>query len=206
MILSIKRHLIKMFGTKKNRWNHEEEIRLIFDNSGLKDHHESAITGIYFGCDVSDDLILEYSKEFSNRNIDFYKMEVNLQSNELERILIHKNEKKLKFDISKFDFELVKTIDNPSISNYYLYTRKNYNLEELKELAQAFREKFSYKSCNIYFIDNLDILDIIEIYPKNDIEYVKFAESIIAAFPFDCDDEIFSYPFKDWKYAELIKK
>lgn len=113
---------------------------------------------------------------------------------------------KLNFDINKFNYQLVKTIDNSTVTNYYLYTKIKYNLNELKELALSFKEKYSYKNCNIYFINNIEILEVLEKYPKSDSESVKFAESIIADFPFDCNDEIFSYPFKDWKYEELITK
>ena len=45
-----------VFGVKKENWKHEEEIRLIFNNSSLKSHHESAITGVYFGCHATEDI------------------------------------------------------------------------------------------------------------------------------------------------------
>lgn len=196
----------KMFATKKKRWSQEEEIRLLFDNFGLKKHHQSAITAIYFGCDSSDELIENLISEFDDRDIDFYRMITNFNSNEFERKLIHKNVRKLNFNIDKFNYKLVKTIDNPVVTNYYLYTEKEYDLQDLKELSLAFKEKYSYKNCNIYFINNLEVIEIIEKYPKDDNEYIKFAESIIADFPFDCDGKIFPYPFKDWKYKELISK
>ena len=196
----------KMFGTKKKRWSQEEEIRLLFDNSGFKTHHHSAISAICFGCDASNELIEKFIQKFENRNISFYKMKINYQTNGFERELITKNIMKLNFDINKFNYQLVKTIDNSTVTNYYLYTEIKYNLNELKELALSFKEKYSYKNCNIYFINNIEILEVLEKYPKSDSEYVKFAESIIADFPFDCNDEIFSYPFKDWKYEELITK
>ena len=39
----------KMYAIKKSNWQHEDEIRLIFNNYGVKKFHPSAITSIYFG-------------------------------------------------------------------------------------------------------------------------------------------------------------
>lgn len=66
--------LIKMFGTKKNNWKHEEEIRLLFDESFLKNHHFSAITAIYFGYQASEDIKNKIYENFTDRDIEFYEI------------------------------------------------------------------------------------------------------------------------------------
>ncbi|WP_343611153.1 DUF2971 domain-containing protein [Chryseobacterium oranimense] len=54
-IINIKNNFIqKMFATKKSAWQHEKEIRLIFDKYGMKKFHPSAITGLYFGIKTPD--------------------------------------------------------------------------------------------------------------------------------------------------------
>lgn len=191
----------KMFATKKQRWKHEEEVRLIFDNIGLMKHHESAITGIYFGCDANDKFIEKIISEFKDRDIIFYKIIVNSNTNEFEEEIIAKNFKNYNYDIDIFKFNLVKTIDFTAIS-YYLHIQENYTQEQLQHLALGFKERNFYKPSNIYFINNLNVLDIIEKYPKSDQEYLHFAESIVADFSHDCF-ELCLYPFKDFRYEQI---
>lgn len=194
----------KMFASKKKCWEHEEEIRIIFDSAGLKEHHESAITGIYFGSDASEKLIEKIKSKFIDREITFYKITVNSQKNKLEKELINKNTKKFKYNIDNFNFKLVKTVDSTAMS-YYLHIEENYNINELQNLAMAFQERNYYKPSNIYFINNLEVLEVIEKYPKNNHEYLKYAESVVADFQ-NGSLEVFEYPFKDSRYIELINQ
>jgi len=60
---------------------------------------------------------------------------------------------------------------------------------------------------HIYFLNSKDaiIIELIDKYPKSDKELVLWANSVIAEFPFDCNDEIYLDPFKDWYYKELTE-
>lgn len=195
--------ITKMFATKKKRWEHEEEIRLIFDTVGFKEHHESAITAIYFGCDANDEFIEQIKSEFINRDIVFYKIIANSQTNEFEEEIIGQSFKTYKQNINSFNFSIAKMIENTA-NSYYIHIKENYELEDLQQLAIAFKERYFYKPSNIYFINNLEVLDIIEKYPKNDHEYLKFADSVVADFPHD-SSEIYQYPFKDFRYYKITK-
>jgi len=197
----------KMFGTKKEFWSYEKEIRLIFDSASLKEHHESAITGIYFGHKADKNLIEKFREKFMNRNITFYQMKPNRFSNILEYIEIEKFSKKLLFDLNKFKFELIYTKKNSTIYNYYIYLKDSYSKIELKELSKAFLEKYNFKPSNLFFLNSKseNTIKLIGKYPKSNREYIEWAETVIAEFPFDCDDEIYLHPFKDYHYKELKK-
>lgn len=199
---------IKMFGTKKENWSYEKEIRLVFDSASLKEHHESAITGIYFGYKAEKSLIEKFKEKFKNRDITFYQIRPNRSSNLLEYIEIDRFSRKLLFDLDKFNFEVIKIKNNSSVCNYYIYLKDIYNKEELLELSKAFIEKHNFKPSNLYYLNSksAETLKLVDKYPKSDDEYVKWAETIIADFPFDCDKEIFIDPLKDWHYKELKNK
>ena len=198
---------IKMYGNKKEMWSYENEIRLIFDSSSLKEHHESAITGIYFGYKADNKLIAKFKKKFKNRDIVFYQILPNRKSNFLEYDVIENFSRKLFFNLDKFNFEVIQTKTNSAVSSYYLYLEDNYSKVELIDLSKAFLEKFSFKPSNLYFLNSKSekTIELINKYPKSDDEYIYWAETVLADFPFDGDEEIFMYPFKDFHYCKLKK-
>lgn len=196
----------KMYGVKKRNWQHEEEIRLIFDNSSIKDHHESAMTGIYFGCQCNDSTIELFKEKFSNRDINFYKITPNKQKNIFESIVIYECRRHRKFQIAKYDFEILKYQDNSVVENYYLYLKEKLSKEELREFVSAFREEYCYKPSNLNIFDTPEISDLIGIYPLKGKEYIRYADSYIALADFSTEDFLFEYPFKDFYYKEVVKE
>lgn len=199
---------IKMFGTKKESWEYEKEIRLIFDSASLKEHHESAITGVYFGYKAEKTLIEKFKNKFNNRDITFYQIRPNRNSNTLEFDEIEHFSRKLLFDLNRFNFEIIKIKNNSTIINYYIYLKDIYSKDELKELSKAFLEKHNFKQSNLYFLNSKSsfTLELIDKDSKSESEYIIWAETVIADFPFDSDDEIYIDPFKDWYYDEIKNK
>lgn len=192
---------VKMFGTKKEFWSYEKEVRLVFDSASLKEHHESAITGIYFGYKSEKSLIEKFQENFKNRDIAFYQIKPNRKTNFLEFEEIERFSRKLLFDLDKFNFEIIKTKNNLAVSSYYIYLKEKYSKEELKELSKAFLEEYNYKPSNLYFLSSKSpqIVELIDKYPKTSDEKIKWAEAVIADSPFDCDGEVFMSPFKELK-------
>lgn len=45
-------HPKKVFGTKSLAWEYENEIRLVFLESGIKHYSQEIVTGIYFGLNI----------------------------------------------------------------------------------------------------------------------------------------------------------
>lgn len=71
-----KSFLQKTLASKSNSWRHEQEIRLIFEYTGLFEIDYRAVTAIYFGCRMQQqemDYIMEYLK---GKSISYYKMEL----------------------------------------------------------------------------------------------------------------------------------
>lgn len=196
----------KMFGVKKENWRHEKEIRLIFNNSSLKSHHESAITGVCFGCHATEDNIEIFKDAFENRNIKFYKISVNKEKNRLESHCFYESIKEVKCNIDKFKFNILKHNDNTVVENYYIYLEDTPSENDLNEFASAFREKYCYKPSNLNIFNTPDVVDLIDIYPLEGKDYIRYADAFIALADFSSEDHIWNYPFKDFYYKELIKK
>lgn len=198
----------KMFGTKKDLWMHEKEHRMIFDTASLKEHHESAITGIYFGYQAKDSLIRCFEENFCERDIIFHKIVPNFNTHKLESKIISKFSKKLKYNLERYNYELVFTKNDSTVLSYFIYVENNYDKNELQNLGLAFLEKYSFKPSNVFFLNSKEdaIINLIGKYPKTDEELIIWAEVVIAEMPFDCNNEIFMAPFKDWYYSDLKKK
>lgn len=204
-ISDIRENIIKkMFATKSSDWIHEKEIRLIFEKSSLKTHHESFITAIYFGCKASEELIELFKKKFKNRDIIFYKLYVDKTKNTFQRKKIWSDKKKLKYDLSEYNYEILKEVNYFETITFYIFLKEYYNSKQLTELTLAIREKYSYKYCNIYFLNDKNFIDIAIKCPLSDEEYLKYADVLVAQF-FHTDKIIHVFPYKDSRYREIKK-
>lgn len=192
----------KMFATKKSTWKYEEEVRLIFDKYGTKKFHPSAITGIYFGIKTPEIIKESFYGHFKDLDVKFY--EVFPSHFKLSFKLIHETKRNLNYDLTKFDFEILQHKMNVSHESYYIFYKGSKRESEIKEFVFAFREKFCIKENSLYIFDNKEIENLIDVCPKNDNEYIKYADSIITVSD-DWDESIINNPYKDFKYDEIIK-
>lgn len=193
----------KMFATKKSTWSREEEIRLIFDKYGMKKFHSSAITGIYFGIKTPESIKESFYDLFKNQDVKFY--EVFPSSFELDSKLINETKRELKFDINKFEFEILQHRMNMSHESYYIFYKSSKNESEIKEFILAFREKFCIKENSLYIFDNKEVENLLDVYPKNDSEYLNYANSIIIVSD-DWEEPRINNPYKDFYYNEIIER
>lgn len=193
----------KMFATKKSTWKHEEEIRLIFDKYGMKKFHPSAITGIYFGIKTPETIKESFYGLFKNMDVKFY--EVFPSNFKLDFKLIYETKRKLNYDLTKFDFEILRYRENrfEEIFDVYLKMESQEN-DKLCEFIQAFREKYSIKENTLYIYNNKEIKDLLDVYPKNDEQHIKLADSLITYLS-NNELEIIYYPYKDSKYHEILE-
>ncbi|RKS96602.1 DUF2971 domain-containing protein [Chryseobacterium defluvii] len=193
----------KMYAIKKANWKHEDEIRLIFNNYGFKKFHPSAITGIYFGYKTDKIVKESFYNLFENEDVKFYEI---FPSNfKLDYKLIYETKRKLKYDISKFDFEILRSRTNQWEHVYEIFYKGNYeDIIELKEFILAFREKYCIKTSTLILFNNKRVMDLIESNSLTDEEYVRYADSIITAIY--GDEVVITNPFKDLKYNEILNK
>ncbi|WPO82792.1 DUF2971 domain-containing protein [Chryseobacterium sp. JJR-5R] len=100
----------KIYAIKKSTWKHEDELRLIFNNYGLKKFHSSAITGIYFGHRTEDKVKECFYDLFKNKDVKFYEI---FPSNfKLDSRLINETKRKLSHDLGRFEFEILRSREN----------------------------------------------------------------------------------------------
>jgi hypothetical protein len=72
-----------IIGTKSLSWKHEDEIRLIFEESGLIEIDFRAVTAIYFGKRILSEDIESIMFNLKGRNIKYYKIDFVPNSYEL---------------------------------------------------------------------------------------------------------------------------
>ena len=195
-----------MYGTKKKRWLHEEEVRLIFDTSSIKIHHESAITGIYFGCKSENSFVEIFKEFFKNRNIKFYKMVANRNNNSFDSILLYDIVKTESTKIKEYNFEILKYENNTTIENYFIYLKDKLDKDELKYFIFIFRKHYCYKPSNINIFDSSEIKDLIGVSSLTGKDYIYYADTYIASSHFCAEEVVDEYPFKDPYYQQQLRE
>jgi hypothetical protein len=169
----------KMYAVKKSNWKHEDELRLIFNDYGLKKFHPSAITGIYFGHKTEEFIKEAFYNHFQNEDVKFYEI---FPSNfKLDYKLIYETKRKLKFDLNKFDFEMLRLPrENQWEQIFDIYYKGNNNNEfEINEFVEAFKEKYCFKENTLYLFNNKEVLPLLDIYPFNEEQHTQYENSII---------------------------
>jgi hypothetical protein len=63
-----------LIGHKSERWNYEEEVRIITARPGKNYYAQAAVTGIYFGCRCRKEVEEKVRKTLSGRGVKYYKM------------------------------------------------------------------------------------------------------------------------------------
>lgn len=193
--------LQKLYATKSLRWKYEEEIRLIFDTSSLKDYHPSALTGIYFGLNLPVDYKQKLITSLDNRDVKFYEVYKDNNSYELKRKLVHQNTRKILKKINNNDFELLKTNHTAQIENFDIYYKGEKNDESINYFFESFKENFTTKECNISLFDDKSVYPLLIKYPLSDDEYIRLADHFIAMSSYYMPGFKW-YPFQDKQYEE----
>lgn len=180
----------KVFGTKSLAWEYENEVRLVFKNSGLKPIAKGAITAVYFGLNISLDDRRDIISRMYGRNIDFYQMERVEDSYKLRAT-------KLLFDYSH-KYEVVNMERCPAVDNYMiLYKSINKDANTMREFVEQFRAKLN-RPVNITIIDDIRAKSILLDYKPYDQlsreESEIQAKHWIAYSTFDAPECVWMYP------------
>lgn len=114
---------------------------------------------------------------------------------------VEKKRKPIQLDESKY--EVFYLTSNKVVSNYHVLLKENItNKDSVKVFVDKFRAQWCVKGCNVYIYDSKDILLLIDKYPLEGNEYVKFADHLVASSPFDAPSVIMWYPYKDEQYKK----
>lgn len=193
----------KLFATKSKMWSYEKEIRLIFDNNSLKDYHRSALTGIYFGIEMSYDKKQKFIEYFQTSDVKFYEMHRMENSYKLKRKLVAEGKRILKNKLNSDKYEILLSNHSPAVENFDVWYKSNeFDDDSLSNFFNAFREQFSTKRCNIHLYNSKINSELItkRIYGK---DYINFADSCIAASYFNSPESFTRNPYKDSLYNDF---
>ncbi|GGD51928.1 hypothetical protein GCM10011514_15200 [Emticicia aquatilis] len=202
-IYDLENVLKKMYATKSLSWQYEKEVRLLFDNYGLKSYHSSALTGIYFGAKMSDNLKQILINSLKNRDIKFYQISKGLNSYHIESRLVHENKRiiinKLDFD----SFEILRTNHSIQIEVFDIWYKDNdISTDAILSFVKAFTENISTKKCIINIFNDKSIQHLLGKSPLTKEEYLQFADCYIADYNYVTPNVIYPYPYQDIRYKE----
>ena len=190
-----------LLSSKSPRWSYENEIRLIFNASGIKQYDPKALKSIYFGLNMSakdKDIIM---KGLEGSNVKFYEMMTVKGRYKLDYKLINSNDAYMKDLLPKNMFEIIgtpeilKTVQNFNV----LYKDNDKSKNMLSYFVSKFRDEHAYKPSNITIVDDIKAIDLLD-YRKNpnlNPQQEKFLEEHwIAYSSFGAPDHVGMYPRK----------
>jgi hypothetical protein len=187
-----------LYGIKSISWKYENELRLLFDESGKKSYHPSALKAVYFGLNMN-----EKEREFiieglNNTDVKFYLMEKINETYQLKPTLIHENKRLIENKLDNSTYKILETTHNHAVENFHvLYNSANLETNILQNFISKFREEHSTKQSNISLYDSESIRHLIGKYPLYGKEKQLFAEHLIAFSSFDAPNFIWMYPDKE---------
>lgn len=73
-IKNFKVMLTKMLATKNKGWEHEKEVRIVTNKCGRQKFLPSALTGVIFGSNTTEDTKHKILSTFKGRDIDVYHL------------------------------------------------------------------------------------------------------------------------------------
>ncbi len=178
----------KVFGTKSLAWNSENEIRLVFEKSGMKKYSNSTITGIYFGLHIGIDERNYIIDTLKDRNICFYQMNRIGNSYKLSCSQLNIS------DI--YNYQIIRQSSNHIVDNYnVLYCGINKDSVTMQNFVNEFRRGKS-KPINITIFDNIEVDKCIDkrSYETTEIEHKLLSKHWIAYSSFDAPESVWMYP------------
>lgn len=186
---------------KSPKWSYENEIRLIFDKSGIKQYNPKALKAIYFGLNMSSkerELII---KGLEGVNVKFFEIVKLKGQYKLESQLIAENNVYLN-DLLPTDLysiigtpEMLRTVQNFNV----LYKGEDKSKNMISYFISKFRDEHACKPSNITIVDDikaLDLLDSKKNHNLNDQQRQFLANHWIAYSSFDVPDFVWMYPEK----------
>lgn len=177
----------KLFGRKSTAWNKENEVRLLFNSSGLKNIPSNAIIAIFFGLNMP----LKYRQEIihglENTNIEFFQIETIPNCYKLKATKLMGT---TDFEILNFERRLV--VDNYNI----LYKSSAKDKQSIESFVSEFRKTLS-RPTNITIVDEPTICALLDKQNRTAKDQKLIAEHWIAYSSFDAPKCVWYYPEKD---------
>lgn len=113
-------------------------------------------------------------------------------------------EKVIEFELKQSHYEVLRTNHYSNIQNFdVLIKYKKFDKEYLYQFTKQFRSEKCTMRCNINLYDSKAIIDLLNVYPLNKNQYLKFADHYLSMSSFDAADVKSWYPFQDIQYKEF---
>lgn len=177
----------KHFGRKSVSWKKENEIRLIFQTSGLKHIPDDALVAIYFGLNMPFEDRQKIMDGFNGIDISFFQIETipncyKLKATRVDNIA---------------NIEIIKAERKPMLDNLtILYKSEAKDRQTIEALIKTIRNSLSRPS-NICIVDDMKSGILLDKYPPTTEERKYLSEHWIAMSTFDAPECVFYYPERD---------
>ena len=153
----------KYVGTKSRSWEHEKELRLIFEQSGLFEIDYRCVTAIYFGLRMLDEEIDLIMRKLAGRGVLYFKMNLDMNTYKLYPKQIEDMYK----DSDKYVQHCVDyNIDQLIEDNYLLPEEVDKYKKYFIQVLELIKNEPYLEKINIISVDYLDGEPLLRIFAK----------------------------------------
>lgn len=104
--------------------------------------------------------------------------------------------------LSNYEYEVLREVNNPVVQNFCVFLNiKKYNLEQLDQFIEIFREEKAWKNSNISIYTSKGVKPLLDNQALSDEDYIYLADRFIAMSSFDTS-HLWEFPFRDTRYYE----
>lgn len=135
-------------------------------------------------------------------------------------------------DIKSYSYEIINSTENDLLENHYILLKSNdYSKDSIEKILREIKTEICKKQCNISAYDDKQVYGLEdEMKSKKEMlglqfsnqkitkakyqkelnlidkkYYIKVAEHLVGYLEFEKEGVFLYYPYKDWKYKELLK-
>lgn len=144
----------KLFGTKETGWSAEEEVRIVTDKFGMQSLVPSALHGIIFGSEMSDDNKKKIKDALKDKNVSFYQLQRKKDNYGYEYVFDDKNEVPSNLDETTYLAPMKEqcgVTDNFFVKLTVPPKSKNWLVDFLKNFKKKYAD--GRRQCNIWIFD-----------------------------------------------------
>lgn len=179
--------LVKLLATKEQSWSYEEETRIVTDECGRHEIPASALYGIIFGSQMSEQDRQKIKDALIGGNVKFYQLSGKVDAYGYEHCLVDENKVCSSLADCLYDY---KCKNMPVADNFYVKLKFMPSSEaDVKDFISEFKKKHADRQCNIYVHD----MDVdMEKFNDADKNYDYLQKHIIAEVYLGSDEVLFN--------------
>lgn len=186
-----KKMLVKLLATKEQSWSYEKETRIVTDECGRHEVPASALYGIIFGSQMSEQDKQKIKGALIGRNVKFYQLSRKVDAYGYEHCLVDENKVCSSLDDKSYDY---KCKSMPVVDNFFVKLKFMPSSEdEVKNFISEFKKKYVVRQSNIYVHD----MDVdMEKFKEDNEKYDYLQKHLIAEVYFDTGEVLFNSEYR----------